>query len=213
MAANFSAWLKDEATSLRSAFTKKIREIEANAGHPRVMASIETTKALTIAFAKAAFEKAVSTENPDQAHQRAHDCAVALLNDFSAFITQVAASSNSEPVFFNGSSYKGVEKHLNKIRSDLEHLSALTSLEVGATKMPKPKGRPLGSGSHRSADEPLFVAMHDLCLSGEANSIKNAAARVVTQAAGSGTLESKEKRLARAYPKWLAEQEQKRGSH
>ena len=60
-------------------------------------------------------------------------------------------------------------------------------------------GRPKGSGSFRNADAPLVDEMAGLVEEGTVSSIEQAAICVAARAIGSGTLESKRKRLARLY--------------
>lgn len=60
-------------------------------------------------------------------------------------------------------------------------------------------GRPPGSGSLHSADQPLLVKMHDLIESGEAHSPNDAARLVAPEARGAGTFEAKQARLRKSY--------------
>jgi hypothetical protein len=62
-------------------------------------------------------------------------------------------------------------------------------------------GRPKGSGALAPADEPLIKKMHELLQSHEAQSANDAARMVAEGAKGSGTVESKQSRLARQYRK------------
>ena len=60
-------------------------------------------------------------------------------------------------------------------------------------------GRPRGSGSWRAADRDLLKKMSQLIKSGSAKSPNDAARQLAEKAQGSGTLESKQSRLARSY--------------
>jgi hypothetical protein len=66
-------------------------------------------------------------------------------------------------------------------------------------KFPRGVGRPRGSGSWDLADQPLLREMQELIVTGKASSPFNAANQVVQKAAGSGTIESKIRRLERRY--------------
>lgn len=81
-----------------------------------------------------------------------------------------------------------------EIRSDNETVAA--GAKATAKKRP---GRPAGSGSWAKVDARLIAEMHSLIQSGDAKSANDAAARVVNNAQGSGTSESKQARLAKGY--------------
>jgi hypothetical protein len=72
-------------------------------------------------------------------------------------------------------------------------------MALKGTARPKRKGRPRGSGSLASEDEPLLHLMRQLLESREARSIHEAASKVAAEAAGGGTPESKTKRLTERY--------------
>jgi hypothetical protein len=63
----------------------------------------------------------------------------------------------------------------------------------------RPVGRPPDSGSWNLADEPLLKEMEQLIHAGKASSAFNAASQVVGKAAGSGSDDSKIRRLERRY--------------
>ena len=62
-----------------------------------------------------------------------------------------------------------------------------------------PRGRPKGAGAFVNEDEPLVLEMQKLIETGAAKSRTEAARLVVKQASGSGTEESKIKRLRKAH--------------
>ena len=66
-------------------------------------------------------------------------------------------------------------------------------------------GRKKGSGSFASQDAPLLKEMKDMIEGKDALSVWAAAMKVANNAAGAGTPESKGKRLAKRYQKWIAE--------
>jgi hypothetical protein len=69
---------------------------------------------------------------------------------------------------------------------------------LGSSKRPN-LGRPRGSGSWASADEPLLTEMQELIESGKSKSPNDAALKVADRASGQGTIESKCSRLAKRY--------------
>jgi hypothetical protein len=69
---------------------------------------------------------------------------------------------------------------------------------LGSSKRPN-LGRPRGSGSWASADEPLLTEMQELIESGKSKSPNDAALKVASRASGDGTIESKSSRLAKRY--------------
>jgi hypothetical protein len=71
----------------------------------------------------------------------------------------------------------------------------------GDKKLDK-RGRPLGSGSFKGADEPLLHEMRQLIETGVAKSAEDAAGRVAARAAGA-SFESKRTRLAKRYREQL----------
>jgi hypothetical protein len=62
-------------------------------------------------------------------------------------------------------------------------------------------GRPPGSGSWQVHDQQIVIKMHGLISSGLASSANDAARQLVKEARGSGTEESKQTRLRKAYRK------------
>jgi hypothetical protein len=62
-------------------------------------------------------------------------------------------------------------------------------------------GRPTGSGSWQVADEPLLDEMYNMIKTGMAKSPNDAARLLADRASGSGTLASKQTRLANRYRK------------
>jgi len=67
---------------------------------------------------------------------------------------------------------------------------------------PRPRPRsPTGPVPLADQDKPLMAVMHKLMKSGDARSVSAAAKMVVAQAAGTGTKESKAKRLERRFRK------------
>src|SRR5665811_678528 len=89
--------------------------------------------------------------------------------------------------------------------SDQSHPAPVQILEtpdntpaLGSSKQPN-LGRPRGSGSWASADEPLLIKMQKLIESGKSKSLNDAALKVAGRAKGAGNFESKRSRLAKSY--------------
>ena len=71
--------------------------------------------------------------------------------------------------------------------------------DMAEGEQPKGRGRPPGSGSYESLDEPIVEQMRDALIKEPALSPTAAANRFADGAAGAGTVESKAKRLAKKY--------------
>src|SRR5450759_3523952 len=93
---------------------------------------------------------------------------------------------------------RGVSSGPLRSRANSGNSRQYNTRALGSSKRPN-LGRPRGSGSWASADEPLLTEMQELIESGKSKSPSDAALKVASRASGDGTIESKSSRLAKRY--------------
>ncbi len=205
-------WLTQRSQQARHKFAEQMRVIDTSyPGMTPQLFEIHIEKSLQAiaetvgTFTTEAFGKAVSLSGSMSAHDLVNAEIIRILNDFLSQVPDILrwVDPTTMAVRHDGRS-QGMEERIARIWLDLSRTSQRAKLcfnlrDSVRAKAPERRGRTPGSGSYQKADAPLIKEMKRMIDSAEAKSVNDAAWCVASRAKGSGTVESKQARLARGF--------------